>query len=576
MDEMRKKETESRALSIWLGAAALVVATRLFTVADLGYDLTLQFQAAQNLLQGNGLAIYEQAGDEFSRSMGLVTLTHFPCGFSFAAALLIATGAGPGTVVKISGAIATLLGWWGWGRLAGAYFREGVERAWGWRAAAYAIALVCPLLFTPNWPGTDIMLWAALPWVVTWIAKASGETSLRGLRLDAAAGLLCGVCVLMRYASLFLASYAAMLILCQCRTELSRLARRWAAYGAGFFPAVAIQAYVNNVAAEGSVPHGMTLKDGPQAALMRASDGLEQLSTAAIALVFWVPEKVQNFAAQAAGPLWDLSIIAALIALPAIIAWRVRAGADTAACRDVRFAGAGLLVWLPVFLLACQTFGAFDYVAEERYYLPMVPMALFGTFFIAASGGDQRGMPLNLARFGAQAYLSGFLLVSITWVASMLVPGEFGEGKRRMLTMTRQMDLWPTLETNYEFSEARRYVVDYVRENPDTLLLTNMEHWFYAERDVDLARVHRIVPCSWLEKRYLTGPARVLILVHDEGGPPLEFAWNYFSGTAEHCECYERIPNLRLLRRFPEEETKVLEAKLSAGERVILFESENL
>jgi hypothetical protein len=51
--------------------------------------------------------------------------------------------------------------------------------------------------------------------------------------------------------------------------------------------------------------------------------------------------------------------------------------------------------------------------------------------------------------------------------------------------------------------------------------------------------------------------------------------WHYLghgNGTSEYqrASCFERLPHLNLLKRFPDEGMKVLETRVPAGVRVIL------
>ena len=152
-------------LPLWLGSAATVTIARFFQAADPGYDLGLQLQAAHNLLAGRGLATFSELGPNLSHPNVLVPLTWFPAGYSLAAAAFSSAGLGVGMTVKVLGAAATMLGWWGWARLAQSFIGEGVTRPiWKW--AAIVIAVTAPLLFTQPWGGTDIFLWAVVPWVI--------------------------------------------------------------------------------------------------------------------------------------------------------------------------------------------------------------------------------------------------------------------------------------------------------------------------------------------------------------------------------------------------------------------------
>jgi hypothetical protein len=85
--------------------------------------------------------------------------------------------------------------------------------------------------------------------------------------------------------------------------------------------------------------------------------------------------------------------------------------------------------------------------------------------------------------------------------------------------------------------------------------------------------------CEGVQARYLSGPARVVILTFDEGGPQeLWYFAGHPSGRSEHkrADCFARLPDLNLLQRFPEEGVKVLETRVPEGMRVILDPRQSL
>ena len=190
----------------WLWSAAIVVIIRLLHAADIDYDVTLQVQAGQHLVQGKGLSVYWPTADDIAKPLTLEELTQFAAGYSLYTAALTAAGVtDPGVIIKISGAIATLVGWWGWARLAYSYMAEGMSHHRLWRFAGISIAVMCPILFTGRWGGTDIILWAAIPWALEFIIR----------RQDLMAGLVIGAALLTRYAAVFVAGYAVSIILWQ-------------------------------------------------------------------------------------------------------------------------------------------------------------------------------------------------------------------------------------------------------------------------------------------------------------------------------------------------------------------------
>src|SRR5262245_50143302 len=102
---MRNYSTKERFLWTWLGFAAVVTVLRFLHAAAPGLDLGLQIEAAHNLLAGSGLTLYTHAGPDFAAPATLITLTHFPAGYSFCAAALMAMGVSVGMVMKLLGAV---------------------------------------------------------------------------------------------------------------------------------------------------------------------------------------------------------------------------------------------------------------------------------------------------------------------------------------------------------------------------------------------------------------------------------------------------------------------------------------
>src|SRR5262245_40416626 len=108
---------ERRFVAAWLYTAVGVSLLRFLLAANPTYDLGLQIQAGHNLLVGHGLSLYEHRGSNLGDPAIPATLTHFPAGYSLLVAAFMGVGLGVGTIVKVLGATATILGWWGWARL---------------------------------------------------------------------------------------------------------------------------------------------------------------------------------------------------------------------------------------------------------------------------------------------------------------------------------------------------------------------------------------------------------------------------------------------------------------------------
>jgi hypothetical protein len=564
--------TKNRLLRVWLCSAAVVTLARFFNAADLG-ELPIQIQAAQHLLAGKGLSVYSSPGeDDLSQPAELVRLAHFPAGFSLYAAGLMAMGVSLAALVKLYFAVTTLLGWWGWGNLAYYFFADGLRRNRGWTWAACVIAACTPLLSTLLWKGTDTFLWAAIPWVLLWITQASKQTIRGGRWFDWLAGLLCGLSFVMRYAGLFLVIYATGVILCQSATRPRMLAARFSAFAAGLLPFLIPQIYLSHFTSNAeAIPDIITFQGGAQGVLSRLKEGLPFLTSANIALVWWMPHQAVELLTQT-GKHASWLILASLVgwaSFPFLVAWKIGCRGLGAASRDLRMVATGFLVTLPLFLLGWTGLAEYMYVVEPRYYLPLIPLLVLVVYQLATPPEHNESRFERWARKGSLIYLMGYLCFGVISAARLVVPGEVGINSRaKLMAMRPERFHWPSMKLSYEFSPGRAYILEIFKDEPGTVLVTNREEWFYAEPDTDRARVRR--PKD-LQATYVSGPARILIAIQDSApGALTSVAWYGHYDKRWTAEYFQNLSDVRLLRTFPEEEIRVVEARVAEGDRIPL------
>jgi len=152
--------------------------------------------------------------------------------------------------------------------------------------------------------------------------RGSNEEAPGAARFDLMAGAVCGLASLMRYASLFLAAYAVLLILRQSGLRLRVLCRRWAFFGLGLVPGLAVQVYINEFLTSGPArPAGLSFDVGFGFAVRRALEGLPLLTTANFPWTFWFPGIALNLLfPDASGRLpWQLAITIAIYVFLALI-----------------------------------------------------------------------------------------------------------------------------------------------------------------------------------------------------------------------------------------------------------------
>jgi hypothetical protein len=557
---------------LWLGSAAIVTVVRFFQAADPGYDLGLQLQAAHNLLAGRGLATFAEPGPNLSHPNVLVPLTYFPAGYSLAAAALASVGLGVGTTLKVLGAVATMLGWWGWARLAQSFMGEVIARPL-WKWAAIAIAVSTPLLFTQPWGGTDIFLWAVVPWVIECTVTAANEKARAAWKFDWLAGMLCAFAFLMRYASVFLVAYVVCVILWQTRLRVRELFYRWTAFGVGLLPAFMLQGYLNYFRPHDSpiIPGG--LFTAHTSVLSRLQTGIASLRNANYLWAFWIPGKI-------AGPLFPVRGGGVFPFLPGLLltafallllAFATYRSALKLTARDGRLVALGLLPAIPLFLWGCMALSAANYLADLRYFWPLVPLSVLVAYSIASLRHlGQRGITGRVLGPIAALYMFGYVGMTLVYVFFLFMPGRIGITERGRL-MAGSLDHWPSMAVTHEYSAGRRFVLEQLKADRNALLVMSTGGAFYWDPDVDASRVHE-TNCGGSEPRYFEGPVRILIFTFDEGeaGEVWRYNGNSTLGFRARASCFERLPDRRVLRRFPDEGTKLLEARVAAGQRISL------
>jgi hypothetical protein len=559
---------ERKFLLLWLYSASFVTVLRFFHAAYPEYDLGIQLEAAQNLLAGHGLSNYQPTGPDLADST-LVTLTWFPSGYSLCTAALMALGLNVGLAVKVLAAPATMLGWWGWGTYAYPFFSDGLKRNTLWRCIAVAIAVATPLLFSTPWIGTDIFLWATVPWVLLCVLKGADDTVPRHWRFDAIAGFLCGLVLLMRYLSLFLAVYAACVMFWQSRLRIKLFLPRLVAFGLGALPAFMLQFYVMYfLATLTPTPGGLSLNYPWGVIAKRLLDGLSLLHTANYPWIFWIPGKVRTILLPVSVDQihWQLGItlIGFFVLAVTLGMFKVE---FTAASTDPRILALGLFIALPLVLWGCTLLASYHYISDQRYYWPILPLSIFVIYWIAST--TSMNTKHNVAAFvrgTSVVYITAYLAMIFVCITLLFVPGSIGATQRRKLIGTA-FHPWPSMAVTHELSPARQFVKRLLKDQPQTLLLTTTP-LFTWDPTVDRSRL-RDMNCREDPSRYVTGPARIVILTRDEGQPLEMWYWSQ-EGRYERADCFERLPDLNLLERFPDEEFKVLETRLAAGQRVLL------
>jgi hypothetical protein len=239
--------------------------------------------------------------------------------------------------------------------------------------------------------------------------------------------------------------------------------------------------------------------------------------------------------------------------------------------QDSRLVALGLLPAIPLFLWGCMTLSAANYLGDLRYFWPLVPLSVLVAYSIASIPHfGPRRVTGRVLRPIAVLYMFGYVGTTLLYVFFLFMPGRIGMTERGRL-MAGSLDHWPSMAVTHEYSVGRRFVLEQLKEDPNAVLVMSVGGAFYWDPAVDASRV-RETNCGGSELRYFEGPVRILIFTFDEGEPDQVWRYNGNStlGFRSRAACFERLPGRHLLRRFPDEGMKLLEATVARGQRISL------
>ena len=557
---------------ILMVSAALTAGIRFFTLTDLGYDTAIQIQAAQRFLAGEGLTTLAQ-GKGFLVDKTPVVLTHWACAYSFYAAFVLWLGLPLYMVTNIFGVLGTLLGWWGWGKfMLHCLPRESANRGGWWSYCCLAMAFFLPMFTTPYWAGTDIFSWAAAPWVLEWLSRAGRASGSTAYRYYAAAGFLCGLSCIVRYASVVLAVCAGLVVILQNWPSLKKIFLRLAVFGLASLPPLILQFSIFSTVRSDKVMPGGIHGGGTWVYLaQRLWDGIMLLPTWNLSLLFWMPDSIsKHFLGKTSNPFLGFAVVFLLAAFAALVFVQVRKNVPRAFFSDPKTGACILLCINPLILLACMGLGSWTYVGDRRYYMVFVPLAFLLVLFLANSGS---GLPGKLTAAAARLFIIWFLAMSMVGTVFFFIPGPHGEVMRNRLGGCKDVTTFPRTGLKYEDSAMRAFVIDALKRNPEMHLLTIFDAAFHADTSLDHRKIHRVPECIYISGTSITGPKEILIAtVYDADGKP--YAVDPY-GSKIPADCLDQLKPFTTLKVFdevvyPPGKIAILRAEIPEG-KVIRF-----
>ncbi|MCS6814163.1 MAG: hypothetical protein NZ772_11465, partial [Cyanobacteria bacterium] len=463
-----------RNTTVWwlmMGAALLVVAARCSIAFTIGcYDQAIQLEAAHRLVQGLGLTsrVFGTFHPDISQPPTANYLTWWPPGLSLLMAALLSLKIPLVLALKALYGSATLAGWWGWATLLSQLLTSPLRVGVLNLPIHWLLAVIFPLFYTPIWSGTDLFLWAVIPFIVLLLFQPRSNRYWHHLptrdhhfptRNIVAIGLLVGCTYIIRYAALFLIPTIFVWLLQRERFQIRRVLQLFGIFILSCLPFLAAIALYNRLASQavGGLPPyietnivGNFARYAPRlltsAPTISAIFGITNLQPYADKLGFFRP---------LVGIVFWVTVALLPLALLQATANRFR-HQDISATRCLLVALAILPIMLALFLGACTLLGSYNFLSDYRYYIP----AILPTIVVLYTIASHTLADLRRHRSFLKLCYSGLLVI---FLAYNLVYRPVGA-----LLMNRGRDFlgFPLFST---LGEIRYFSNDVIIEHKETL-----------------------------------------------------------------------------------------------------------
>lgn len=383
--------TCGRVFGIFLLSALVITAARILAPFEVGKDQSVQLEAAQRLVHGLGLTTTNQANSPFfdiSESPTPGYLSQWPPGFSIIVGGFLLTGLPLVVSLKIVYGVATLLGWLGWANIASYLTSEPIRLGTRDLNIHFFAAAILPILTTPLWNGTDIFLWAGVPYVVLLLNK--NFLNQRSYAIPLFAGLLFAFLCAMRYASVFL-TLASVLILVQ--VSYPRIKPFLGRILVFFLPSLVI--ILSIVAYMKVTPHnssGLPAKFAGIATLAAKAQAILGGLSVTSNLIFGFPlldALVTRINFKPLSYVVGVSCLLVILFLPLIVL-RSRASIATTSRQRLALSLSFLPLSLTVFLVTARLVSDSSLFKIRRYYEPLILCSVFLFYELATRRATYR------------------------------------------------------------------------------------------------------------------------------------------------------------------------------------------
>lgn len=379
-------------------AAIFVTILRLLAPIELWWDESVQLNAAHHLANGLGLtttcspgpADIERIPANLLEKPVAQYMNDFPPGLSLLVAGFLLLKIPLVFSLKIIYSLLTIIGWLCWAIIACRCLVRPIKLGRLSLPVQILVAAILPVFYTPGWRGTDLFLWAGLPYIILLLFNSSIRT--KSAKCLLVAGLLLGLEFSFRFAALSLFIFAFFTLVQKNHFKIREIASKFAwfvGYSLIFIVPVVIYTIIASISNGSSGVNQVTFKSELYSGLGFVEIILKILQSAsAISNLSGLP--LQTGLAYKSSPSVYLYFVGGIFLLlvfllPALASFTNQSFKSKQLGKNMLLTLSFIPVATVIFLFVCNVLGKYDFLGTPRYYVPAVLPAIFIFYALATN-----------------------------------------------------------------------------------------------------------------------------------------------------------------------------------------------
>jgi hypothetical protein len=537
-NSLSRYSVQNIVVALFIATACVIVIVRSMSALMMNTDPSIQIGSALALLNGDGLGTYKLSED-ITQPPGITPLTWFSPGFSITIFLLAQVGISTAIAIKLIYAISTIAGWYGWGLMFRDVMRSHIQTVLS-KIIAMILAVLLPLYFTYDWVGTDLILWAIIPWVIR-LFYSNQPPHHRNPHVSFWIGGLIGLAYTFRYAAIFLLVGFVLFSLIKWRgfRDLGRILLGFS------IPYGIISLY--RVSVTTSIPSQFAIENLFQVKflLKRTVEVLAGLRQ--VRFLFFSHVSTLS----SGGVIVGLVAVAILLLYVSIL---IKSKTENPRLEIILCISVGLIVFLTAISYVSSV--DFVYLADHRYYYPLFPSMTLVAYEL---GFERRTRILKIVSL---ICLGGLILVATTMI--MRSPEKvFGFDRYDARIALSEYPSNAIVNKDPESTEA---VIKLLKKNPNAIAITFAEDfdiYHIAETSVRKRLLPASVFTASFSSNHRVGKEVQTYLVFGEDNEDCK-TYCYYDSAIE-VELMQQIRNPKQVYYNSSERIRVFSTQLPEG-----------